>query len=158
MPSRSLLAALASPRRNSTTLLSGESKNRLRVRGYLRYMDDLLLFGETAAGLTAVARQVEEACHALRLRLHPWSVQRCDRGVGFVGYRILPDHVRVRRSSVRRAERRVGAELRAAGGDQLAVQAGLRSVFAHWDHADAWHLKTRTLRRLGLLYEPDEGV
>lgn len=133
-------------------------KDRLRVRGYLRYMDDLLLFGETAAGLTAVARQVEEACLALRLRLHPWSVQRCDRGVGFVGYRILPDHVRVRRSTVRRAERRLRGELHTAGADLLTVQAGLRSVFAHWDHADAWHLKTRTLRRLGLLYEPGEGV
>ena len=30
----------------------------------------------------------------------------------------------------------------------------LTATFAHWDHADAFFLKERTLRRLGLLYEP----
>lgn len=131
-------------------------KDRLRHRPYLRYMDDLLLFGDSHAGLSDLARAVEEACHALRLRLHPWSVQPTRAGVGFVGYRVMPDHVRVRRTSAGRAERRLRATLREAGGDLAAIDEGMRSVFAHWRHADSWRLRERTLRRLGLLYEPAE--
>lgn len=130
-------------------------KDRLRHRPYLRYMDDMLLLHDDRAALTALAREVETACHGLRLRLHPWSVQPTAAGVGFVGFRIMPDHVRVRRSTVRRAEGRMREQLRIAGGVTEDFQAGLRSVFAHWDHADTWRLKERTLHRLRLLYEPD---
>lgn len=131
-------------------------KDRLRVRAYLRYMDDMLLLHDDRATLEALARAMEEACHALHLRLHPWEVQPTRAGVGFVGYRILPDHVRVRRTTVARAERRLarGARELQAGGNVEGFRDGLTATFAHWDHADAWHLKERVLRRLGLLYEP----
>lgn len=130
-------------------------KDRLRHRPYLRYMDDLLILHDDYRALIALARQIEDACHGLRLRLHPWSVQPTAAGVGFVGFRMMPDHVRVRRSTVRRAEGRMREQLRADGGVTDAFQAGMRSVFAHWEHADAWRLKERTLHRLGLLYESD---
>ena len=77
-------------------------KDRLRVRGYLRYMDDMLVFGDDRATVVDIARRIEDACHASRVRLHPWRVRRTCEGVNFVGYRILPDHVRVRRSTVAR--------------------------------------------------------
>lgn len=130
-------------------------KDRLRVRGYLRYMDDMLVFGDDRATVVDIAQRIEAACHALRVRLHPWRVRRTCEGVNFVGYRILPDHVRVRRSTVARAERRLRFHLRHV--DDLKderFRESLRAVFAHWDHADSWRLKERTLRRLGLLYEP----
>ncbi len=46
-------------------------------------------------------------------------------------------------------------QLRVGGGVTDAFQARMCSVFAHWEHADAWRLKERTLHLLGLLYEPD---
>ena len=129
-------------------------KDRLRLRGYLRYMDDMLLFHDDRAALEAVARRVEEACFALRLRLHPWCAQPTAAGLGFVGYRLLRGTVRVRRSSVRRVEGRL--RLRRAMGESFAtptLRADVRAVFGHWGHADAWRLQERTLRRLGLLFE-----
>lgn len=133
-------------------------KDRLRFRAYLRYMDDMLLFHDDRAVLESVARTVESACQELRLRLHPWCVQPTGPGVGFVGYRIRGDHVRVRGSSVRRAERGLLRRLRECRGDILkpAFRHGLTAVFGHWSHADDWRLKTRTLRRLGVLYDPWE--
>ncbi len=129
-------------------------KDRLRHRGYLRYMDDMLLFHDDRATLERLARRVEEECHALRLRLHPWCVQPCAAGVGFVGYRVLRDHVRVRRSSVARAERRLKRIVREVGvGSELL--ASFRSSLGHWSHADSYRLAARTLRRLGVLYEPN---
>lgn len=126
-------------------------KDRLRHRAYLRYMDDMLLFHDDRGALEGVAREVEGACHALRLRLHPWCVQPTTAGVGIVGYRVLPDHVRVRHSSVARALRRLRWRLRRGDGAR-APEFGeaLRAVFAHWRHADSWRLRDHALRALGL--------
>lgn len=126
-------------------------KDRLRHRAYLRYMDDMLLLHDDRHALERTARAVEDACHALRLRLHPWSVQPTRGGVGFVGFRVMTDHVRVRRSSVGRAMRRL--RWRAEQGGDLSdpeFREGLRAVFAHWRHADTWRLRDRTLWALGL--------
>ncbi len=136
-------------------------KDRLRLRAYLRYMDGMLLMHDDRRTLESVARSVEEGCHALRLRLHPWSVQPTMAGVGFVGYRILRDHVRVRRSTVALAERSLAGQLRE--GLTLAddeFREGLRSTMAHWDHADACprrkpHATLRSARRRA--YRPSSG-
>lgn len=132
-------------------------KDRLRVRPYLRYMDDMLVFGDDRAALEDLARRIEESCHALRLRLHPWEVHPTRAGVGFVGYRVLPDHVRVRRTSVARAERRLLSKVVDAERgliDPAEVWASLRATFAHWSHADTWRLRGRLLRRIGLYDDP----
>jgi hypothetical protein len=132
-------------------------KDRLRVRGYLRYMDDMLLFHDDRATLRELARAVERACWDLRVRLHAWDVQPTEGGLTFVGYRALPDHVRVRRTSVARAERRLGRMVdEAARGERppAEVWESLRATFAHWSHADTWRLKERLLRRIGLFHDP----
>jgi retron-type reverse transcriptase len=128
-------------------------KDRLRHRAYLRYMDDMLLFDDDRARLEALGHRLEAACFDLRLRLHRWCVMPTAPGVGFVGYRLLPRIVRVKRSSVGRAERRLRGMLR-HDGDPRRVMASLRSSMAHWAHADGWRLTERVLRRLGLLYIP----
>lgn len=128
-------------------------KDRLRVRAYLRYMDDLVLFHNSRSQLKELANAVEEACWGLRLRLHRWEIMPTQAGLGFVGYRSLPDRVRVKRSTVNRAERRIAQKVAALKRGELspeALWASLRATFGHWDHADAWRLKEHFLRRLDL--------
>ncbi len=136
------------------------AKDRLRVRPYLRYMDDMLLFGDDRERLRDVGVAVEEACARLRLRLHPWQVVPTRAGVGFLGFRILPEIVRVKRSSVARAQKRLRERLQAARGSPEAMAgflASLRSTFAHWEHADSWRLREKTVRDLGLLAGADNA-
>lgn len=136
-------------------------KDRLRLRGYLRDMDDLLLFHDDRAALVAIAREVERFCHGLRLRLHPWCVHPTREGVEFVGYRAVRGTVRVRATTVHRAVRRL--RWRMHQGETLAnadFRAALRSVFGHWSHADSWRLREKTLHALGLHWrggDDDEG-
>jgi hypothetical protein len=124
--------------------------DRLRVRGYLRYMDDMLVFGDDPRHVRDVAAELEQACHRQRLRLHPWQVMPTHAGVSFVGYRITPDQIRVRRTSVARAQRRLARLAAFASREQLA--ASLRATFAHWSHADTYRLRADTLAALGLLH------
>jgi retron-type reverse transcriptase len=132
-------------------------KDRLRVRAYLRYMDDLLLFGDDRAALVDICHRVEAACWSMRLRLHPWEVRPTRAGVGLVGYRVMPEQVRMRRSTVARAERRLARQLalvERGALDPSRVWEGLRATFAHYAFADTFRLKERMLRRLGVLWEP----
>ncbi len=134
-------------------------KDGLRLRGYLRYMDDMLLFHDDRATLEAVAREVEAKCLELRLRLHPWQAQPTRAGVGFVGFRITPHQVRMRRSGVARAERRLAAMVRGMRRGEVPAErcmASLRATFAHWSHADTFKLRERTLWRIGM--HPDDGL
>jgi hypothetical protein len=130
-------------------------KDRLRTRAYLRYMDDMLVFHDDRATLETIARAIESACHELRLRLHRWHVQPTAAGVGFVGFRIHADRVRVRATSVARARRRLRWQRGSSGDDVLRLLPGLRAVFGHWRHADSWRLREGTLRELGLFVGDD---
>lgn len=71
-------------------------KHELRVKGYIRYMDDLLLFGPDSAGLTrrkdAIAGYLQDR---LRLALHPAKtlLSKSDQGVAYLGYRVYPHHL-----------------------------------------------------------------
>jgi hypothetical protein len=132
-------------------------KDRLRVHAYLRYMDDMLLFGDDRAALRELGRRLEDRCHTLRLRLHPWHVRPVREGFGWLGFRLFPAGlVRVKRSSVARAEKRL-AELRNGLADgSVSIDdflMSVRSTFAHWQHADSYRLRTRTLEKLGMLAE-----
>jgi hypothetical protein len=135
-------------------------KDRLRVRAYLRYMDDMLLFGNDAKHLARWGNEIERHCLEHRLRLHPWQVRRTNDGVGWLGFRILPHEVRVKRTSVNRAKARL-LRLNKNIGDEEGRQtllASIRSTFAHWKHGTTWRLRTEVLRELGLLPEESEDA
>ncbi len=135
-------------------------KDRLRVHPYLRYMDDMLLFGDDRSALRDVGRRIEDRCHALRLRLHPWQVRPVRDGFGWLGFRLFPAGlVRVKRSSVARAEKRLVTLREGLTNGSVSIDdflMSVRSTFAHWEHADSYRLRTRTLENLGMLAGPGD--
>jgi len=133
--------------------------DRLGVHAYLRYMDDMMLFSNDREQLTDWGHALEEACWRNRLRLHSWRVVPARQGITWLGFRILPGQVRVKRTSVTRARKRLQrllAEAATSPDGWERFLASLRSTFAHWDHADSWRLREQTLRELGLL-QGEEG-
>jgi retron-type reverse transcriptase len=96
-------------------------KDRLRVQAYLRYADDLALFGDDKAALWAARASVEAQLHGLRLRLNRGEsrVRRPAEGVTFLGFTVRPGSARLGPVAVRRARRRHRA-LRVAFWDGAA--------------------------------------
>lgn len=133
------------------------AKDRLGIRGYVRYMDDMVLFGGTKEQVTGWARAIEEACARQRLRLHAWEVVPTRVPMQFLGFRMAPREVRVKRATVERAVKRLGRLLRVYGAASDAFRASLRATFAHFEHADSFGLRERILRDLALLYRESEG-
>jgi hypothetical protein len=84
-------------------------KQELRVKGYVRYVDDFLLFGASRAEVRAFGEAAREYLRGLRLEIHPdkYRALRCADGVDLCGFVVRADgRVRVRVAGVRRFARR----------------------------------------------------
>ena len=86
------------------------AKHRLKVRGYVRYVDDFVLLADDAATLVRWQGEIEHfLSEALHLQLHPGKtvLQRCTQGINFLGNIVHPEHRLVRQRSVRALRRRL---------------------------------------------------
>ena len=83
-------------------------KHTLRVKDYVRYCDDFLLFGDDKDVLGRMAREIETflADH-LALKLSKCDLFPVSRGVDFLGYRHFPGYVLLRKSTSKRIRRRL---------------------------------------------------
>lgn len=73
-------------------------KRELRCAAYLRYVDDLLLFGDDRRLLWQWKSALVERLAALRLTIHSGAQPRpVTEGVGFLGFRTFPDRRRLKR-------------------------------------------------------------
>jgi hypothetical protein len=72
-------------------------KEELKIRGYLRYMDDFILFGPDKMFLKRVFAGVSSFLKeelALDLKDNV-QLNRCVRGIPFIGYRVFPSYIRL---------------------------------------------------------------
>jgi RNA-directed DNA polymerase len=89
-------------------------KDRLRVGGYVRYMDDLLLLANTREELVAHQQTIEDylGCRlALSLKPSATWINRSGHGISFLGMRIFPGIIRVKPENRRRSLKRLKATL-----------------------------------------------
>lgn len=83
-------------------------KEALQVRGYVRYMDDMLLWGDDRRELQRVQRECELfVADELSLEFKPAQVRRVEQGISFLGCRLFPTHVELNRRSKQRWQRRI---------------------------------------------------
>ncbi len=124
-------------------------KERRRVKGYIRYMDDILLFGATKPELHLLlvdTRQfLDESLH-LQLKDDAVLLAPVNEGVPYLGFRIWPRVIRLDRRSLRRLSRKVkGAEQAYREGmiDMDRLTNKVASVFAHAVNADTLNLRRK---------------
>lgn len=125
-------------------------KEELGCKGYLRFCDDFLVFGNQRSVLHERLDQIRQYLCRLRLQLHPKKCQmvptRC--GVEFLGWRIFPDHRRLRRSTGVRFQRKLRSlqvEYSAGRLDWDRVNASLQSWIGHLKLGDTWGLRRKLL-------------
>lgn len=84
-------------------------KEELKVPYYIRYMDDMLLFGRNKKELHKVKDKIEEFLQKEHLKLKEnWSLFKVDsRPVDFVGYRFYRGYTTLRKSNFLRIKRRI---------------------------------------------------
>jgi len=134
------------------------AKHRLKLTGYVRYMDDMVLF----SNVKALLREWEEAVRAfaserLKLDLHPGGgPQPTKSGVTFLGFRLFPSHRKLKRTSVSRFIRRMNdytARLSRTGEGPEERPALLGSIHESVRSFNAHALNGNTYRIRKRLYD-----
>ncbi len=126
-------------------------KQELRVPGYVRYVDDFILFGPDRATLHRWGRQCREYLEARRMEIHPDKYRLCRtaEGVDFCGFVVRADgRVKLRSSGVRRFRRRylkLRHEWKAGRVEAADVRDAVCSWIAHASHAQTWRLRGKVL-------------
>ncbi|MFN9416225.1 MAG: reverse transcriptase domain-containing protein [Pirellula sp.] len=127
-------------------------KEALQVRGYVRYMDDMLLWGDDRRELQHVQGECERfAGDELRLEFKPAQIRRVERGISFLGCRLFPTHVELNRRSKQRWKRRVRfleKAYRLGLLSDLDLQKRLTSLtaFAKSGRVRSWKFRTSVLK------------
>ncbi|MEW5939845.1 MAG: reverse transcriptase domain-containing protein [Chloroflexota bacterium] len=88
----------------------------LKCPAYVRYVDDFLLFGDDLKQLYRSREAILQKMASLRLTLHKESAQvyPTQSGIPFLGFRIFPDHRRVKSRKVIAYRRRLKETLAGA--------------------------------------------
>lgn len=131
-------------------------KEALKCKKYLRYVDDFALFSDDKVYLTDARLAIEGYLDGLRLKIHPIKSQLFEthRGATFLGFRVLPDRIRVRNDNLRKAKQRIKQMQRDLFDGKIEksnIEQSLQSWFAHLDHGDTWKLKLCLLKQLDWL-------
>lgn len=129
-------------------------KHELRIKGYVRYVDDFILFGDDRKRLRDLGGVIRKKVGEWALEIHPdkYRLLPTKLGVDFVGFVMYGDgRIRLRSENVRRFILRMRQNMRDArqgrcGYDE--VSAGLRSWIAHAAHAQSWHLRKAVFRTI----------
>ncbi len=128
-------------------------KRQLRCKAYIRYVDDLLLFGTDKKTLWAWKQAIEERLAALRATIHPHSHPRpVTEGIAFLGFVVHPDHRRLKRRKGVHYRRRLKDMVRRYRGEALElekIKASVRGWTNHAAHANTTGLRKAVLRSAG---------
>jgi RNA-directed DNA polymerase len=125
-------------------------KRELRCKGYLRFVDDFLLFADDKPTLWAWREAVVAYLAGLRLTIHEARAhpRPISEGIPFLGFVVYPTHRRLKRRNVvnyRRRLRQLVAGWIAGEHTQEAVVASLMGWINHARYGDTWGLRRDVL-------------
>ncbi|MDZ4848118.1 MAG: reverse transcriptase/maturase family protein [Pirellulaceae bacterium] len=128
-------------------------KETLRVKGYIRYMDDMILWHNDLHELQSIQRRcIDFASDDLGLEFKPSDVRRTSTGVGFLGCRIWPTHVELNRRSKRRWYCRLRVLERAErlgliSEVELQIRTTALTAFATSGGVKSWRFRQSVLQK-----------
>jgi len=130
-------------------------KQELRVRRYVRYMDDFVLFSADKEPLKAYRKAIgaylgEEL--GLRLKTKATFVNSAANGLTFLGRRIFPKLVRLAPVNLRRMARRMAQREEEYGNGNISEETFLQSMNSYWamlQHGGNFNLRKHLLKDKG---------
>lgn len=123
-------------------------KEIMRVKYYIRYCDDFVIFWNNKKELNNFKTIIQKYLATLGLELHTNKsrVYKTADGVDFLGYRIFPDYLRVRKSVVKRYRRKLEKMRLGYKSEKISlpeIHSSIQSWIGHVKHADSYNLRCR---------------
>jgi hypothetical protein len=123
------------------------TKEYLKIEGYVRYMDDLVLFADEKETLWDACMRIERYLKEnLRLKIKPGGLLLAlvSQGLPFLGFRIFPGVIRINRKGWRRFRRKVKKRYGQLENNEIDYEDWHRSVASLVGHTQ--QVNTRNLR------------
>ena len=122
-------------------------KQDLRCKGYLRYMDDFILFGDTKAEMLNLKKEIVEYLSKIRLRLHPLKQEifPSKNSISFLGFIILRSHRRLLPENISKFKNRIKRQISEIKSGNLSLSQfrhSLNSWIGHAKHGNTWKLRS----------------
>jgi hypothetical protein len=110
-------------------------KRQLRCRGYLRFVDDFLLFSDDKKMLWEWRKLLEVRLASLRLRIHPGAQPRpVSEGFPFLGFVVFPDRRRLKRRKGIYYQRKLAGLVKALEAGEISLAEVNASVQGWVNH------------------------
>ncbi len=118
--------------------LDHELKDVMKVAGYVRYMDDFIIFANSKDELKITKSKVEEIIHKrLQLELNPSLCNRTRHGIPFLSYKVTPFGLRLSQ----KAKKRFRAKSKIA--DRVQSADHILPLLAFVNRADSFGFKRK---------------
>jgi RNA-directed DNA polymerase len=128
-------------------------KDRLGVKGYVRYMDDFISFSDDKDSLRHLLAEIERFVRGelkLELKHTVTTLAPVSEGVPFLGFRIFPGVIRIKRENLVRMSQRVKRkeELYMAGRiTEAKLVQSVGSIVAHVSHVNSLAARRRIFEK-----------
>lgn len=120
-------------------------KQELKVKDYMRYCDDFVLFSNDKTELKEWADKIENFVHEkLDLKLSKKRVYPTSQGVDFLGYRHFPDYILVRKRTAKRIKKHMKELVYLWRSGRITQEKALSKIASAkgWlKHAQTYNLK-----------------
>lgn len=118
-------------------------KDRMRVPGYVRYMDDFISFSNDKDFLKTLLREIEQFVEGhlkLKLKDKVTVIAPVTEGVPFLGFRVFPSLIRIKRENLVRMRRKIRRKeelyLKGTISETSLVQS-VNSIVGHVAHVNS---------------------
>ena len=129
-------------------------KDSLSVKGYLRYMDDFILFGYEKADLHSLHDSIRNFLHdelELELKEKATMLAPVLDGIPFLGFRIFPNIIRLKQENKKRAFNTLKSRTRAFEAGEISEEEysqSLMSITEHLKIANSYNLRKDVFNRM----------
>lgn len=126
-------------------------KHNLKIKYYIRYMDDFVILSKDVKSLQKNAEQIRDFLNKeLRLNLHSKKavILPIKHGINFLGFRVFTTHRRLRKSSLLRGRRRFKGLRKKYLEGTISLKKLLNHVasyLGHWKWTDSYKLRLKLL-------------
>ena len=122
-------------------------KRTLHEKQYIRYMDDFVILSTDKKRLHADKKLIEEFLRmTLKLELHPKKsdIFLIERGIDFLGYRVFPHYLTLRKSTVKRRKKKFKELVWSYKRGDISyaeIENALCAWYGYVKHAQSWRIQ-----------------
>lgn len=134
-------------------------KEKMKVKYYLRYMDDMVLFGRNKKELHKIKNEIDEFLKPEGLKLKDnWQLFKVDsRPLDFLGYRFYRGYTTLRRSNFLRIKRRVKKIVK-RGYIRLTDAYSMISYHGWLSQCDSFNYRNKYIKPYKITLKKCKGV